>query len=74
MYLSTNTPAEQYMSVIDKSVMNRFSEFNKTLIEYNMNLKRARKDLQKNFGDTYWYYLRYISPKVSGTKVKKKVI
>ncbi len=73
-YLSTNTPAEQYMSVIDKSVMNRFSEFNKTMIEYNMNLKRARKDLQKNFGDTYWYYLRYISPKVSGTKVKKKVI
>jgi hypothetical protein len=74
MYLSTNTPAEQYMSVIDKSVMNRFSEFNKTLIEYNMNLKRARKDLKRNFGDTYWYYLRYISPKVSGTKVKKKVI
>ncbi len=73
-YMSTKAPMEQYLSTIDKNILKRFSQFNKTLIEYNMNGKLARKDLNKRFGDTYWYYVRYLSPKTTGLNIKKRSI
>ncbi len=71
-YLSIDAPQEQIISSVDNAILNRFSQFNKTLIEHKMDIKSARKDLKQGFGDTYWYYVRYVSPKVTGIKVKKK--
>jgi hypothetical protein len=71
-YLSTNTPYEKYKTVIEKNTLDRFSQFNNILLTKNMNFDLAKNDLEKDFSDTYWYYLRYTSPKVTGLKVKKK--
>ena len=70
--LSIEVPREQIISSIDKPVLDRFTQFNNTLIKHRMDVKSARKDLQHGFGDTYWYYVRYTSPKVTGTQIKKK--
>jgi len=73
-FLSIDTPQEQIISSIDNTVLNRFAQFNKTLIKHNMDEKSAKKDLYGAFADTYWYYVRYTSPKVTGTKVIKKIL
>lgn len=71
-YLGTHLPYEQYESIIDKNIINRLTQFNQTYIAYKMNARLARKDLYRNFGDTYWYYIRYVSPKTTGGNIKKR--
>lgn len=39
-----------------------FLDFNKIFREYNSNKEAARYTLQKAFGNTYMYYLTYLSP------------
>ncbi len=74
VYLSKNTPQEEYKYTITRETRYRFSQFNKTLIEYKLDANMARKDLHKYFGDTYWYYIRYRSPQTTGLRVKKESI
>jgi hypothetical protein len=71
-YLGTNTSRDIIVSKINQKILGRFTEFNKTIIKHEMNENMARKELKKNFGNTYWYYVRYESPEITGTSIKKK--
>jgi hypothetical protein len=72
--LSMNVTEEQMGYHISNAVLNEMSQFNKILIEYKLDVRKAQKDLYKNFGDSYWYFLRYNSPRTLGTTIKKEEI
>jgi hypothetical protein len=73
LYMMTKQiPEEEMGYTIHQSVKSRMTAFNKILIEYKLDEKRARRDLQRLFGDTFWYYMRYVSPEATGSKLKRK--
>jgi len=49
--------------VLSLATVNRYKEFEKILSDHKGNKNAAQKDLQKNHGDTFWYYLMYNKPK-----------
>jgi len=73
---SANTKNSEILQefTISESVHNEMNEFSKILYEYRLDIGKARKDLHRNFGNTYWYYIRYVSPETIGSDVKKKKI
>ncbi len=50
---------------ISKGCLQRFVMFNNTLKQFNNDIKAAQGALQKDFEDTYWYYILYLDPKVT---------
>lgn len=75
MYMMTKgLSPEELNFTIDQRVKDRFRAFNKVLIEYKLNDARARNDLYRQFGDTFWYYMRYMSPAGKGATIKRKGI
>jgi len=64
--LKTRTFPDFYTEgIISKDCMKRLAAFNKILQNYNNDLPAAQSVLQRDFGDTYWYYTLYVSPKVT---------
>jgi hypothetical protein len=57
---------------INPYTIERFLRFNTILQQNSGNEKKAKELLQKKFSDTYWYYVRYVSPK--RTKLELKAI
>ena len=47
---------------IDNDVIMDFRGYGAIIKSYGGNLVAARKSLQVNYGDTYWYYLNFVSP------------
>lgn len=75
LYIMTKQISEKELgNNIDKNVKARFLAFNKILMEYKLNEKKAKRDLNKLFGNTYWYYMKYLSPKITGNTLKRKNI
>jgi hypothetical protein len=72
--MGKNIPDDQLGFTISKAVKNTMLKFNKVLIEYNFNNRKAQKDLYRLYGDTYWYYLRYISPMSTKSSINRKKI
>jgi len=70
--LTIHVPENEIEHTISKEVLNDMMHFNKILIEYKLDVRKAKKDLFKLFGDTYWYYFRYNSPQTLGSSIKKK--
>lgn len=50
---------------VSKSCMQRISSFNEILSQFKGDLPAAKNTLLRDFGDTYWYYSLYLSPKVT---------
>jgi hypothetical protein len=50
---------------VSNSCRQRISDFYKTVNQFNGDLSAAKNALHQNFGDTYWYYMFYLSPKVT---------
>lgn len=50
---------------ISKECRQRFMQFNKTLEQFQNDLPAAKNTLLRDFGNTYWYYVLYLSPKVT---------
>ena len=50
----------------------RFENYALTLLRYNKDLALARRDLYNNFGNTYWFYVQYISPFTHKKELKFK--
>jgi hypothetical protein len=73
-YLKNNIPEDKFYYPIDLEIQNNFISFNKVLLEYRKNPELAKYALQKEFGNTYWYYLRYGSPMTIGKSLKKRKI
>jgi hypothetical protein len=71
-YLSKGTKPSEFEYPIRKETMDDLLNFNKTLIEYRFDDRSAQPELARNFGKTYWYYLRYKSPVTTGGGLKRK--
>ncbi len=56
---------------ISKECMQRITNFNKVIKSYNNDLPSARSALQRDFGETYWFYTLYVSPKVTNVLESK---
>jgi hypothetical protein len=54
---------------ISKNTIDRFTGYVTTLEKYKGNREAARKELKSKYGDTYWYYIHYISPVTKGKKI-----
>lgn len=50
---------------ISKGCMQRLTSFNQTVKQFNNDLQAAKSALRSSFEDTYWYYMLYLSPKVT---------
>ncbi len=57
---------------ISKSSIERFTGYSKTIMKYKGNRKEAQSELNSSYGDTYWYYLQYVSPITSKREIKEK--
>jgi hypothetical protein len=49
---------------VDRRTYERFLEYRQILLKYQGNKNLALQELQKQFGDTYWFYLMYYKPAV----------
>jgi len=64
--LKTKTFPDFYTEeTISKDCMQRMRNFDKVIKSYNNDLPSAKSTLQRDFGETYWYYSLYLSPKVT---------
>jgi hypothetical protein len=59
---------------ISKSCMQRFMTFNDIMKQFQNNKDAAKVTLKKDFEGTYWYYILYLSPKVTNVLSKKTEI
>lgn len=59
---------------ISKSCMQRFMTFNNIMKQFQNNKDEAKVTLKKDFEGTYWYYILYLSPKVTNVLNKKTEI
>jgi len=50
----------------------RIADFNKVVKGFKNNLPEAKSTLLRDFGNTYWYYMVYLNPKVTNV-LKNKV-
>ena len=59
---------------VSRDTYERYRDFDRMLRRYYKNPKVAQKMLKRNFGDTYWYYVRYVNPRKTNLKLKKRAI
>jgi oligoribonuclease (3'-5' exoribonuclease) len=67
LFIASQTPnfnEDLIYKSVDRSTYERFLEFRQILLKYQGNKNYAMQDLQKQFGDTYWFYLMYYKPAV----------
>ncbi|MGD2035403.1 MAG: DUF6057 family protein [Bacteroidales bacterium] len=55
---------------LSRQTVSRFEDYARILLAYNKDRNSARRDLFKNHGSSYWYYLHYISPVTTNKKLK----
>jgi hypothetical protein len=53
----------------DEAVVDNFTEYLSVLKSYGGNRPDAQAELQKKFGNTYWYYIHYVSPVTTNRKI-----
>ncbi len=52
------------------NTLHGFEDYARILIRYNKNKELARSDLHKYYGNSYWFYLHYISPVTNKKELK----
>jgi hypothetical protein len=55
-----------------KEKQSQFVSFIKSLKPFGNDWKSARQSLKKEFGTTYWYYTKCLSPKVTNAQIKQQ--
>jgi hypothetical protein len=55
---------------LDSRIIKKLNDYLSVIQLYNGDLNKAQNDLKKNFGNTYWYYVHYVSP----VTTKKQII
>jgi hypothetical protein len=68
MISPSKMPLQQYD--IRPRTVRRFLRFNTILARHRMDPSGAQKLLKTEFADTYWYYVRYVSPSVTARQLK----
>jgi hypothetical protein len=49
-------------STVDRNTYDRFMQYQQTFMKYHETMSTAKGELQKQFGDTYWFYLMFVKP------------
>jgi hypothetical protein len=57
--------------IISKDCVRRFTDFTDRIGKVKNNLAAAKSTLYKDYGNTYWYYMFYLSPKVTNVLINK---
>jgi hypothetical protein len=57
---------------INPDNVSRFFDFNKLLMQHRDDKEKARASVAQKYHTSYWYYLRFVNPKVTGFKLKSK--
>jgi len=57
-----NIPLPEGYGILKKTI-NRFQNFNKILSKYHGSMAAAKNELEKQHGNTYWFYAMYLKPK-----------
>jgi hypothetical protein len=55
-----------------RNTMTRFAGFVKAMKPFGNDWQAARQSLKDEFGTSYWYYLKCLSPKVTKIQIKKE--
>ena len=69
-YMSRKSPTNKDIK-LTKPNIERFNSFVKAITPFGNNWQSARQSLQKEYGATYWYYLKCLSPKVTKVQIKQ---
>lgn len=67
-------PAFVTEETVSKKCRQRILDFNKVVKSFNNNLPAAKSTLLRDFGNTYWYYMVYLNPKVTNVLKNKAQI
>jgi hypothetical protein len=59
---------------INPHTVEQFRRFNKILFESFKDDVKAKQLLEKQFKNTYWYYVRYVNPKQTKVRLKERKI
>jgi hypothetical protein len=67
LYISKTRTAPGFVSprLISENCIKRFMSFNKAARQYGSDSNSGKTDLFMDFGNTYWYYILFLSPKVT---------
>jgi hypothetical protein len=71
-YYMTNKTPEVGDIKFSKAKKDQFLAFIKAMKPFGNDWQSARNSLAKDFGTTYWYYLKCLSPKVTKAQIKKQ--
>jgi len=55
-----------------KESQNNFSSFTKAIKPYNNDWQQIRTILNRDYGNTYWYYLKCLNPKITKAQIKRQ--
>lgn len=70
-YMANKTPEVGDIK-FSKAKKDQFLAFIKAMKPFGNDWQSARNSLAKDFGTTYWYYLKCLSPKVTKAQIKKQ--
>lgn len=70
-YLARKVPGPDDIA-FTKAKQSQFVSFVKAMEPYGNDWKSARQSLKKEFGTTYWYYTKCLSPKVTKAQIKQQ--
>lgn len=70
-YISGRKPSPEDI-IFTKQSQEHFNSFIKALKPFDNDWQAARQSLQKEYGTTYWYYIKCLSPKVTKMQIKNQ--
>jgi Family of unknown function (DUF6057) len=73
MTLNKTYPVELGKYKISNLTRKRFAGYSSIMMKYRKDMKAARADLYNGFGNSYWYYIHYVSPITTQRKTYEKV-
>jgi hypothetical protein len=73
VYVAKTKTLPQYLSpqMVSNNCIQQFTNFTSKIKQFNNSLPEAKNAVYKDFGDTYWYYVLYLSPKVTNVLTNK---
>jgi hypothetical protein len=65
-------PVELGNYEISEKTLANFNNFSKLLMKYKNNRMEGQKEFARDFGNTYWYYIQFVSPITTKREFKQR--
>ena len=73
MVMQNTTKIDLHGYTINNETARKFAEYNNTLLKkYNRDRMAAKNELYRYFGNTFWFYVQYISPITTKREFKER--